>query len=331
MKKILYRGILSAALLVALAAHKANAWIIFNSSFGTPASQQALNDALLKYQHQAKLVKGFANASAYSSHTATQRGFQGYDKFAITLGTMAGAQVPATTSNLSYYKHLADKLNKQGDVYVGLAWNAWALNVGVKLPADLYLSGKFGKLKYSYQEYDFDGTNTGFMINYQVIKPVSPPVKIILWRGISIGTGFLWQYNKTAYNYKAGSITSGPFLIKPNMKIFSRSESYVIPVEVSTALRLFWFLNLHAGGGIDFALGSSRLNYSGTGLVINTAGPSIGLYTLYGRQGGTGPTNFLPKIFCGPGLSLGPVIIDIPFTYYFNDGFNVGVTVGVVW
>lgn len=312
--------------------YQAHAWILFDTSLPTSTARAAVFNTLLPYQYQPRLARGFANASAYSSQVATQRGFQGYETFAITLGTMAAAQVPATTTNLSYYKHLAKKLYQQGDVYVGVAWNAWSLNAGVRLPGDIYLSGKFGKLIYSYHDFDFDGMHAGGMINYQIIKQMAPAVKIVLWRGLSIGTGYLWQYNNTAYHYKGKPTTfSGvqPIVVRPEMEITARTTSHVIPLELSTAVRLFWFLNIHAGGGVDFAWGSSRLKYSGTGVIAE--GSSTGLYAVYGKQGGNGPKHYKFKIFCGPGLSIGPVIVDLPFTYYFRDGFNAGVTVGVVW
>ncbi|MBN2158140.1 MAG: hypothetical protein JW807_02000 [Spirochaetes bacterium] len=319
--------IMAAACITAFHIREAKAWVTYATSI--PGSSSFVGDTLLKYQRQAKLVKGFANASAYSAHVATVRGYQGYDKFCITAGTMAAAQVPATSLDLGYYKKLGDRLTKEGDIYVGVAWNAWSLNVGVKLPADFYISAKFGKLTYSYWDFDFDGMNAGGMINYQLVKQKAPPVKFILWRGLSIGTGFIWQYNNTLYHYRSIPTASGIFAMKPVLKIYAKSESYVIPLELSTAIRLLWVINIHVGGGIDFAWGSSRLNYSSYGAI--TDGSMVGLYTVYGRQGGTGPTKFLPKVFCGPGFSFGPVIIDIPFTYYFNNGFNLGVTLGVVW
>jgi hypothetical protein len=307
----------------------ARAWLIGTTSISDPVAQQFINQTLLPYQRQAKLVKGFANASAYSSHVATQRGYQGFDKFSITLGTMGAGQVPATTTNLGYYKTLVDQLRKQGDIYVGVAWNAWALNVGVKLPADFTISAKFGMLKYNYMYFKFDGICAGGMLNYQIVSPKSPPVKFILWRGLSIGTGLLWQRNNTLLKYKATPLSGGGYVVQPELRMFIKTESYVIPLEISTAVRLFWVLNIHAGLGIDFAMGSSRLNYSSMGTIAGNG--TAGIYSVYGKQGGNGPTKFLPKIFCGPGLNFGPVIIDIPFTYYFNNGFDVGATFGIVW
>jgi hypothetical protein len=330
--KYTYRVMIFSVLFTIMSIYDARAWIVFKSTI-SPALDMTINNALLKYQDQSKLAKGFANANAYSAHVATLRGFQGYDKFAISLGTMGAAQVPAATTDLSYYQHIAKKLTSQGDIYAGVAWNAWALNAGVKLPGDFYISARFGKLKYSYSDYDFNGTTLGAMLNYQLVKPWSPPVKIFLWRGLSIGAGYLWQSSKTAYHFsdKENIDSSTGTTLRAKIKISATSSSQVVPLELSTAIRLFWFLNIHAGGGIDFAWGTSQLRYSGIGTLLVASPPNLGLVAAYGKQSGTGPTHFLPKIFCGPGLSMGPVIVDIPFTYYFNNGFNLGVTVGVVW
>lgn len=326
-----YIIIAAAAAMTCFLLRDARAWMVGTTTINDPAAQMFINQTLAPYQRQAKLVKGFANASAYSSHVATQRGYQGFDKFAITVGTMAAAQVPAATADLGYYKRLVNSLRYNGDIYAGVAWNSWAVNVAVKLPADFTISVKFGMLRYSYSHFYFDGGTAGGMLNYQIVRPKSPPVKFILWRGLSIGTGLIWQFNNTLFKYKSYTASNGDYMVRPTLRIFAKTESYVIPLELSTAVRLFWVLNLHAGAGIDFALGSSRMNYSSMGLISGNSFDKFGLYSIYGKQKGTGPTTFLPKVFCGPGLNFGPVIIDIPFTYYFNNGFDVGATFGIVW
>jgi hypothetical protein len=245
------------------------------------------------------------------------------------VGTMAAAQVPATTTDLGYYKKLPERLTKEGDLNIGVAWNAWSLNVGVKLPLDFSISAKFGYLKYKYDIYSFDGLHAGGMLNYQIVNPKAPAVKFVLWRGISIGTGLLYQRNNTVIHYKSDPISTSGVTFKPVLDIKVMTESYVIPLEISTAVRLLWFLNIHAGGGIDFAMGTSKIRYSAMGTM--DSGGGAGVFGVYGRQSGKGSKNYMPKLFCGPGLNFGPVVIDIPFTYYFMNGFNVGVTFGVVF
>ena len=319
--------IMAAVALLGFGIRDAHAWLLFGST--DPAMTPVLQNAFLKYQSQSRLAKGMANASVYSAHAGTTRGYQGFEKFTITVGTMAAAQVPATTTDLGYYKKLGDRLMKQGDLNIGVAWNPWSLNVGVRLPAGFSISGKFGYLKYTYDQYDFNGLHAGGMLNYQLVEPKAPEVKFVLWRGLSIGTGFLYQRNNTVIHHKADPITGGGYTFRPVLDIKVMTESYVIPLEISTAVRLIWVLNIHAGGGIDFAMGSSKIRYAAVGVADGPGTPV--LFSVYGRQKGKGSKNYMPKIFCGPGLNFGPVIIDIPFTYYFMNGFNVGVTFGVVF
>lgn len=335
MKKLFLASGLAALLMVAIS-RDAGAWLVYDNNL--PGSlhsdvQSYLDSAIGRFQKQPKLAKGFANAGVFSSHAATLRGYQGYDKVAITVGTMAGAQVPATTTDLSYYKKIGERLRREGDLYAGVAWNAWSLQVGFKIPhTDIYLSGKFGKLKYTYEDYKFDGMHVGGMLNYQIIKQKAPPVKFVLWRGLSVGTGLSYQYNNTTFKYKVTpvSLYGGLLAVKPMLGINVRTKSYVIPLEISTSIQLLWVLNIHVGGGIDFAWGSSDLRYSTIGIV--TAFPAgVGLIGAYGRQKGKGSSTYMPKIFCGPGVGFGPVFVDIPFTYYFMGGFNVGITLGVVF
>ena len=228
MKKI-YRVIALAALLMAFLSGEGRAWIIGGSSLGGPA-QDAILKALLPYQSQKKLATGMANASVYSSHVATHRGYQGYDRFAVTVGTMAAAQVPSTTTDLSYYKRLPQRLRDQGDLRIGVAWNAWSANVGVRLPGGFYISGKFGKLKYDYKEYQFDGTHAGGMVNYQIIAQKAPPVKLVLWRGLSVGTGLLWQTNTTRIDFKLPVYNIDGFMFRSLAGLYAKTESYVIPL-----------------------------------------------------------------------------------------------------
>jgi len=326
MKKIVIT-IIAATALFGLGMRDAHAWLLLGST--DPALVPILQNAFLKYQRQPKLSQGMANASVYSAHVGTTRGYQGFEKFSITVGTMAAAQVPATTTDLGYYKKLGERLIKQGDLNIGVAWNPWSLNVGVKLPAGFAITGKFGYLKYTYDQYDFDGIHAGGMLNYQVVEPKAPVVKFVLWRGISIGTGLLWQRNNTVIHHQADPISSGGYTFKPVLDIKVTTESYVIPVEISTAVRLIWVLNIHAGGGIDFAMGTSKIRYAAVGAAYGPGVPAI--FSVYGRQKGKGSKNYMPKIFVGPGLNFGPVIIDIPFTYYFMSGFNVGVTFGIIF
>jgi len=46
-------------------------------------------------------IRAFADASVFSSHSATQRAFGEYEIFAVTVGGMAGLRLPASPACLS--------------------------------------------------------------------------------------------------------------------------------------------------------------------------------------------------------------------------------------
>jgi hypothetical protein len=122
------------------------------------------------------------------------------------------------------------------------------------------------------------------------------------------------------------------------------TDTCTIPLEVSTAIRLL-FVNVHAGIGADVAFGSNDMaigvespldvKVEGTMAGVNVSdyiGTTAGSLSV--SAGGTVEPAFLqPKIMAGLGFVLGPVILDIPVTYYFGEttGLNVGVTLGVTF
>ena len=42
------------------------------------------------------------------------------------------------------------------------------------------------------------------------------------------------------------------------------------------------------------------------------------------------PAFVRPRISAGVGLNLGPVMLEIPLTWYLTSGFSVGLTLGIV-
>ncbi len=315
------------------------------------AVQNVLRDVraeLLKYQSQKKLARGLANASAYSAHAATQRGYQGYDIVAVTVGTMAGAHLPAF--EIGYYKDLSKKLRYKGDLDAGAALVPWSLQVGLHLGHfnskldGLYVAGKFGYVPFTYEDYKVRGLNTGVAINYQIFKKVKAGYQVFVWRGVSVGTGLYYQRNdlvmKHNLGYHSDTIGGSPlqrYLVEPQFKFNIFTQSYVVPLEASTSIRLLWVLNLSVGGGIDFAIGESHIKARGhtwayildlTGGITTT---SPGFALVYGEQKGTMGKWWLPKVTAGVGFSFGPVVIDVPVTYYFIKGFGVGLSLGFEW
>jgi hypothetical protein len=112
--------------------------------------------------------------------------------------------------------------------------------------------------------------------------------------------------------------------------------TFTIPMEVMTAVNLLIF-NIPFGVGADFAFGTSKMNI-GMSSGITISGDNTIKTTSDGNltidAGGKASPNFANlKLMTGLGLSIGPVIaVDIPITWYFVDnGFNIGLSVGVAF
>jgi hypothetical protein len=105
-------------------------------------------------------------------------------------------------------------------------------------------------------------------------------------------------------------------------------------MEINTAFQ-FYFFNMNFGMGMDMAFGKNHttLNVAGT---IDTAGPDMYTVTpgffVVDAGGSISPTIINPKFMLNLGFKFGPVILDIPLTYYFimDNGISIGITVGVV-
>jgi hypothetical protein len=99
-------------------------------------------------------------------------------------------------------------------------------------------------------------------------------------------------------------------------------------------------LNLAVGAGVDFGFGKSDMKIGMSGDLNVTGIETISDYIrvdspgkLSASAGGNmSPGLFNPKLMAGLGFNMGPVIIDIPVTWYFmNDGYSLGITLGIAW
>jgi len=293
-----------------------------------------------------KLAESFANAGTYSNFAATQRGYQGYDLFAITAGSMFAGKM--SSFDINKLKGVDNELKNNGDVEVGAGWQTWAIQVGLNtsrwIIEDLYLGLKFGVAKFNMPLGDnklkVDYISIGALANYQVLKERALTGALV-WRGISVGSGLIYQKNATGIilNLDEKTTISGQYSmeIDPNLTFALDSNIVTIPLEVTTAVRLAWFLNLSVGVGADINFGKSNLtaridsdiNAYDTGVLVEPDTP--GYIRTNAGVDGANPKVFSPKLMAGLGFCIGPVILDLPMTWYISKGFNVGVSAGVVW
>jgi hypothetical protein len=288
-----------------------------------------------------QLIKGFADASVFSSMGATQRAYGEYKLWAFTVGPMVGFRLPGSDpfNFVDELETISDTIKDDGDAKIGVNIQAVTGQIGINtskfLLDRLYLGLRFGFFTISdiIDGFDMDTLQIGAMGNYQLVRGIDVLSGLFRWRGVNVGTGFIFQKTGLTYRFdeKYDTIDSGiTYTTSPEFKFDMDIKTFVIPLEVNTSVQLLWILNLNLGAGVDIAFGKNDLTIGADSPVYNSYGGYVG--TIFIRGGGDmAPTIFNPKIMTNIGLKLGPVILDVPVTYYFGNGFNAGVTLGAVW
>ena len=297
-----------------------------------------------------ELAGAFATSSIFASTGATQRGYGGYDKFAVTLGAMGGLK--PHTGLFSFAREInsiLDNVEELNDINLG--FNPQLLNAQIGFNTSnflfkkLYLGLKLGYFSLAADQISFSTPSIGLMVNYQLLPQIRIPTGIILWRGINLGTGLIYQNTKMEIGIPLPSKSETISLLGytvTTMRIDSEltlefiKNTFTVPLEAVTSLRLLGVLNFSLGLGADLGFGNADFRLTGNATAsfenlpeylnpIQNAGLSA---TTRERNS---PDLFNPKIMAGLGFSLGPVILDIPFTYYYlNNGYNLGITLGFI-
>ena len=321
-----------------------------------------------------KLMGAFANSSVFASSGATQRSHEGYDKFAVTIGPMVGLQLPSSPFSIAgELDDMTNNLQDKGDIHLGLNPQVLSAQIGINtskfLLKNLYLGAKFGFMNLSIPvsslaDFYFNTFSVGLIGNYQLLPPINLAGGLVRWRGINVGTGFIYQSTSMGFGMTFETIERSHRIsgydsllaaypevpefiangftakaeVTPEATLDFKINTCTIPLEALTSVRLLHFLNLSFGLGADIGFGSTTLNIEGDADVetsgydrdyVREVTPAHGEITL---NGSNSPTVFNPKIMTGLGFNFGPVIIDVPITIYPLDyGYSLGVTIGVAF
>lgn len=335
--------------------------------------EEEVTGTIGKYGNMPDLARGFGNANTYASQAATLRGYQGYDIFAVAVGPMLSLQAP--NEDPMFFTELQNDLD-DGDVYTGVGVTPWAVSGGVNLSfiiPDLYLSFKYGKFSFKTGEpvgyrsltwkpelldldIDYKRKLYGLSLNYEVFRAKSILKRILLWRGISVESGFIYSTSAIRLKKEIDTITvsSSPVTmpvvgevvftadVDPSIEIELNTKSYIIPVELYTSMRILYFLNFGVGAGIDYiAGGKTDISILSAGGIMITDDGVGGASTLQDQPGNitvdastkdVEADKYRCRFMMNLGFTIGPVFIDIPLTYYFTDnGYAVGFSAGTVW
>ena len=304
-------------------------WIGETDSYGIAANINSQIDNINVFPKD--LLQGFANASVFASHGATQRAFGDFKLFSITTGFSVGFSLyDSPSSVINDFDNMEKKLKTDGDLGIGASIPA-VFQFG--LNSSFLIDGLYLGLRIGYIPLDNIISSDDFNLDYKIfhIGPVAHyrllkgfDIGVVKWRGITVGTGFLFQ--KTTLDLSIA--LENNYLQEPNLHFNMDVTTYTIPLEVNTSIQLLWFLNLDAGVGVDFAFGKNSTSIS------MDSGSDFQTGRLVVKGGGSESPTFLnPKIMFNMGFKFGPVIIDIPVNYYFlnSHGLSVGLTMGAVF
>ena len=279
-----------------------------------------------------EFMQGFANASVFASHAATQRAYGDFKLFAITAGFSLGFSLYDSPFNIiNDLDNIQKRLETDGDLGIGASVPAviqFGLNSSF-LVDGLYLGFRIGYIPLG-DVFSFDDIKFGYKIfhigpvaHYRLLKGFD--IGVFKWRGITAGSGFLFQ--KTTLDLSL-ALDNTKNLHDSNLYFNMDVTTYTIPLELNTSIQLLWFLNLDAGFGVDLAFGKNT-----TSIEMNSSSDLQSGKLVVKGGGSASPSFFNPKIMANLGFKFGPVIIDIPFSYYlFNShGLSIGLTAGVVF
>jgi hypothetical protein len=312
------------------------------------------------------LARAFANTSVFSSDGASQRGYEGFKLFTLTTGFMSALQVPREFTLIDEIK---DAINSgdgeagfeliKDNMDIGLGFDAQIFNaqLGINtskfLLKGLYLGFKFSMFDSNWMkaatlpDFYFKTMSAGVTASYQLISQKRLPLGLLVWRGLNLGAGFVWQ--NTSFGLSKSIIpdelldfsivldTLGTVSMRFDdiFHLGINTNTFIIPVEAMTSMRLLWFLNVALGAGVDIAFGGSSIKAHGSMNVIEKPNLPEGIEMditpslSYSLGGISAPGIFNLKVMGAVGFNFGPVLIDIPVTYYIKDnGYSFGLTLG---
>ena len=309
------------------------------------------------------LLKGFGTSSVFASHGATMWAYADYRFMSISIGSMLGLKFPDNSTKIFLNGLSGGEVDFSGidNLTFGINPQFFSLHVGFNpsvltnvFPKNLFLGlrlGFFGlpklpiKIEGADANLNFNTFTIGLTANYQLIPSINL-ANVIKWRGVNVGSGFIFQTTKLDFtvplgeqrepmNFAEGKLTANlELVLNPIAALNMNINTFTIPVEISTAINLV-FLNIPFGLGFDIGFGKTDLSI-GMNSDVNITSDNNSISQ--NKKGSVSvsltndhaPTAFNFKIMTGLGFTFGDnFVIDIPMIFYLIDGYSLGFTMGV--
>lgn len=178
-------------------------------------------------------------------------------------------------------------------------------------------------------------TNTfGLHAQYKVIAAKNiGGLGLLNWGGIAFTTGF--DVSSNSLTYKVGqSITANSggqtYTWTPNSTstLVLEANSFTIPLEVSTSIRLAYILSFFGGAGVDLNFGKSTIAANLNGPVTGPGASGTASASLIGGES-QNPSFGHVRVFGGPQLNLVPLKNTNMLSLYAQGNYSFGGHYGV--
>ena len=297
--------------------------------------KQEIDNKYGKYEDAKDVGRAMSNANSMAATSGYMHSANGYNLFSVAVsGSVAGA-----VESINDAKDFIDNYKDEGDVYFGLGGQiinaAVGFNVGkfFKMDHGLYLTLKGGVTKFKIDEFDIDAYNLGFMVNYQLVQAKGlGKGHLLKWRGLNVGAGY--SYYSSTMKWTIDELDTidvtvagaGDFKYDADLRVKSENTRHIIPVEVTTGIKLT-IVELFGGLGADFMFGGdNKITANSNAKVTKVADGSTSNSKMHFKADGD-DDYFKMKFMAGLGFSLGPVHIEIPYTQYFDEKINASIGV----
>ena len=312
---------------------------------GTPSFiQNELDPYVDKVYPLDQFAGATATSQAYSSvDVGSFQAYHNYRFLAITVGVQAATHVPTTNLDKlpDYFADMGD--TEDPSYEMGFA-AATSLNVGVKILPRLYIDAKLMYLPTvnvpvgEDMNMGISNLTVGAGVTWQFMKAFD--VGAFRWGGLALHGGYYMTWNKIDFTMKKVNLDDGTVSSTSDFNLAYNAHTHSIPAELTTSIRLVWFLNLYAGVGVTFNFGKATVTMD-QDMEVTDGGASDTIS--FDAESTNNPGVFDVKFMTGLGIKILPVIIDIPVTFHFptNEkfrydnksgmGMNVGITMGVVF
>lgn len=177
-------------------------------------------------------------------------------------------------------------------------------------------------------------TNTfGIHAQYKLIDGKNiGGIGVLNWGGVAVTSGFNTSNNTISYKgNQAIGINSGGqsynWVSASSSTLSIESNSFSIPIEVSTNVRLLYVLSIFVGTGFDLNFGSSKMTANITGPITDTLGSTVGNATLAANEE-KGPSAGTWRFFAGPQLNLVPLKNTNVLSIYAQGNYSIGGNYG---